>query len=72
MFDEVEQPGVGTYLMAGSPLHFSEQGGSRRGAPRLLGEHTDEVLAEVLALSETEIGRLHDEACVAGPTPVAA
>ena len=26
MFEEVEQPGIGTYLMAGSPLHFSEHG----------------------------------------------
>ncbi len=26
MFDEVEQPGIGTYLMAGSPLLFSEHG----------------------------------------------
>jgi 2-methylfumaryl-CoA isomerase len=72
MFEEVEEPGVGTYLMAGSPLHFSENG---RLAPRrapALGEHTDEILAEVLSLSETEIGRLHDAGVVAGPTPVAA
>ncbi len=72
MFELVEQPGVGTYLMPGSPLHFSEQG---RLAPRRapeLGEHTDEILAEVLSLSATEIGRLHDDGVVAGPTPVAA
>ena len=31
-----------------------------------LGQHTDEVLAEVLGLSGTEIGRLHDAGVVAG------
>jgi 2-methylfumaryl-CoA isomerase len=72
MFDEVSQPGIGSYLMPGSPLDFSanERLPARR-AP-MLGEHTDEVLADVLGLGEAEIGRLHDEGVVAGPTPVAA
>jgi 2-methylfumaryl-CoA isomerase len=66
MFAEVEHPGIGTYLMPGSPLDFA-------GVPRLpvrraplLGEHTDEVLAEVLGLSGTEIARLHDKGVVKG------
>jgi 2-methylfumaryl-CoA isomerase len=69
MFSEVEQPGIGTYLMPGSPIAFS--GAERRPpgpAPRL-GEHTDEVLAELLGLSEREIGRLHDDGVVAGAAP---
>ena len=41
-----------------------------RRAPAL-GEHTDEILAEVLSLSDSEIGRLHDAGVVAGPTGVA-
>ena len=67
MFEEVEQPGIGTYLMPGSPLSFGafERGPVRR-APAL-GEHTDEVLADVLGLSGAEIGRLHDGGVVAGP-----
>jgi 2-methylfumaryl-CoA isomerase len=67
MFAEVEQPGIGNYLMPGSPLDFA--GMDRlppRRAPRL-GEHTDQVLAEVLGLSSGEIGRLHDSGVVAGP-----
>jgi 2-methylfumaryl-CoA isomerase len=71
MFAEVEQPGIGTYLMPGSPLAFS---GAERLAPArapVLGEHTDEVLADVLGLGDGEIGRLHDEGIVAGPAPVA-
>ncbi len=67
MFSEVEQPGIGTYLMPGSPLAFS--GAERLRAVRapVLGEHTDEVLAEVLGLGDAEIGRLHDDGVVAGP-----
>ena len=72
MFSEVEQPGIGSYLMAGSPLHFSEQGRLPATPAPALGEHTDEVLAGLLSLDDAEIGRLHDEGVVAGPTGVAA
>ena len=67
MFEELEQPGIGTYLMPGSPLAFGavERVPVKR-AP-LLGEHTEEILADVLGLSGTEIGKLHDEGVVAGP-----
>ncbi|HEX2817980.1 MAG TPA: CoA transferase [Phenylobacterium sp.] len=39
--------------------------GEVQPAPRL-GQHTDEVLADVLGMSGTEIGRLHDAGVVAG------
>ena len=67
MFDMVEHPGVGSYIMPGSPLEFSasERLPVRR-APEL-GEHTDQILLEVLGMSEGEVGRLHDSAVVAGP-----
>ena len=72
MFSEVEQPDIGTYLMPGAPLAFlSAERLVARPAPRL-GEHTDEVLADVLGLSGGEIGRLHDDGVVAGPTPIGA
>jgi 2-methylfumaryl-CoA isomerase len=69
LFAEVEQPGIGRYLMPGLPLDF---GAAPREAtlpaPRL-GEHTDQVLSEILGLSGIEIGRLHDSGIAAGPAP---
>jgi 2-methylfumaryl-CoA isomerase len=67
MFELLDQPGIGRYLMPGLPIEF---GAYPREAPRaapVLGEHTDEILAEVVGLGSVEIGRLHDEGVVAGP-----
>jgi 2-methylfumaryl-CoA isomerase len=72
MFEMVEQPGIGTYLMPGSPLDFSALAREPVRRAPLLGEHTDEVLADVLGLSDAEIGRLHDDGVVAGAAPQAA
>ena len=72
LFEEVEQPGIGAYMMPGSPLDFSA---AERLSPRrapLLGEHTEEILGGVLGLSDTEIGRLSDRGVVAGVTPAPA
>ena len=60
-------PGIGTYLMPASPLDFGQAPRlPARPAPRL-GEHTDEILLDILGLSEGEVGKLHDEGIVAGP-----
>jgi|SRR6266545_3054787 len=67
MFSMVEQPGIGTYLMPGSPLDFSQAARlPATPAPRL-GQHTDEILLDILGLAEGEVGKLHDEGIVAGP-----
>jgi 2-methylfumaryl-CoA isomerase len=67
MFQEVEHPGVGRYLAPTSPLDFvGQERLPVRRAP-LLGEHTEQILAEVLGLSQREIGTLHDQGVVAGP-----
>ena len=51
LFREVEQPGIGRYLVPGSPLDFGGLAArSRPSAPPVLGEHTDQVLADVLGL----------------------
>jgi 2-methylfumaryl-CoA isomerase len=38
----------------------------------MLGEHTEEILADLLSLGEAEIGRLYDDGVVAGPAAVSA
>ena len=67
IFDKIDQPGVGRILAPGSPLSFSEiDRGQPTVAPRL-GEHTDEILLEMLSMTSTEVGKLHDNGVVAGP-----
>jgi len=66
LFEMVEQPGVGTYLMPDNPLRFTSVAKEPvRRAPHL-GEHTEEILTETLGLSNTEISRLFDQKIVAG------
>jgi 2-methylfumaryl-CoA isomerase len=66
MFRRLEQPGIGSFLMPGLPISFSESPREVRRAP-ILGEHTDEILSKFLGMSDGEIGKLHDAKIVAGP-----
>jgi 2-methylfumaryl-CoA isomerase len=67
MFSMVDQPDVGTYLMPASPLDFEDVERLEAKRAPILGEHTDEILLDLLGMSESEIGRLHDAGIVAGP-----
>ncbi|MFQ3315809.1 MAG: 2-methylfumaryl-CoA isomerase [Candidatus Poriferisodalaceae bacterium] len=65
MFATIDQPGVGRVLAPRSPLSFSEiDRGDPAPAP-LLGQHTDEILMEVLGMTSPEVGKLHDNGIVA-------
>lgn len=67
MFIKIDQPGIGSHIVPGTPLSF---GTFNREPPKrapMLGEHTDEILAEI-GYSGTEIGVLHDTKIVAGPS----
>jgi len=50
----------GTVDLLGNPLKLSETPVRYRRPPPTLGQHTDEVLAEVLRLSPEELKSLHD------------
>jgi 2-methylfumaryl-CoA isomerase len=66
VFEEVRHPSGLSYPAPGAMATIPQDArGEVRPAPRL-GQHTDEVLADVLSLSATEIGRLHDAGVVAG------
>ncbi|MFN4157768.1 MAG: CoA transferase [Gemmobacter sp.] len=67
MFAQVEQPGIGTYPVPGSPLAFTTFAREAPVRAPELGEHTEQVLAEVAGLSSGQIGRLFDQGVVAGP-----
>jgi 2-methylfumaryl-CoA isomerase len=67
LFTILDQPGIGRYPVAASPLQF---GAVPRQPPKtapVLGQHTDEILSAILGLPDHEIGRLHDEKVVGGP-----
>jgi 2-methylfumaryl-CoA isomerase len=67
MFAMVEQPGIGAYLMPGSPIQFGAVPQPDPAPAPLLGEHTDEILLDILGLSEADVGKLHDEGIAASP-----
>jgi 2-methylfumaryl-CoA isomerase len=66
LLQTIEQPSGCVYPSVGPAIDLK---GLDRGAPGRaprLGEHTDEVLAELLDLPSLEISRLHDKGLVAG------
>ncbi len=66
LFSQIDQPGLGGWPVPGAPLDFvGLERSPPRPAPRL-GEHTDEILADLLGLAGAEIGRLHDAGVVKG------
>ena len=59
---EVDHPKLGKYLTVGSPIKFSDVEVEITASP-LLGQHTNEVLAD-LGYSQEEISALHDAKAV--------
>lgn len=68
LFEKVDQPGIGEYLMPSNPLNFEAVENISVTPAPVLGQHTDEILSLTLGLSEGEIGKLHDSGVVAGPS----
>jgi 2-methylfumaryl-CoA isomerase len=72
LFTMLEHPSGLRYSAPGAAATFhGEQRLSAVPAPRL-GEHTDQVLAEVLSLSSARIGELHDARIIASAPKAAA
>lgn len=64
MLVQIEQTGIGKMKIAGSPFRLSETPGRvYHGAPSL-GEHTEEILATVLKMSQSEILSLRNEGVI--------
>lgn len=64
MFAHVVQPGIGDTLTAATPLNFGSGRIDPKAAPRL-GEHTEEVLQELLGLNSSELGNYVDRGIAA-------
>jgi 2-methylfumaryl-CoA isomerase len=64
MFASIEQPGVGPVLAPGIPLDFQGSGRLQPGPAPVLGQHTEQVLSELLGIDAPHYGRLHDRGVV--------
>ena len=68
---EVDHPTRGTYLTVGNPIKLSDSPSEVVRSP-LLGEHTEEILNEVLGYSDEEVERIRSSGAVGVPTAQAA
>ena len=58
MVRSVQHPTAGEVKMLGIPFRFSDTPASVRRAPPTLGQHTEQVLRDVLKLSDNRIAAL--------------
>jgi formyl-CoA transferase len=63
---EVDHPTRGTYLTVGNPIKLSDSIADVRRSP-LLGEHTDEVLRDVLKYADQEIEAIKASGAISAP-----
>jgi formyl-CoA transferase len=68
---EVDHPVRGKYLTVGNPIKLSDSPTEVTRSP-LLGEHTDEILQEVLGFDEARIAELKYSGALGELTPLAA
>ena len=64
MISEVQHPTIGTLRLAGIPVKYSETPPEIRRPPPLLGEHTDDILADVLGYTPDRIKSLKHQGVV--------
>jgi crotonobetainyl-CoA:carnitine CoA-transferase CaiB-like acyl-CoA transferase len=64
LLQTVPGPDGGDLRVVGVPMRFSATPGAIRSGPPGVGEHTDEVLREVLGLGDDELARLREEGAI--------
>ena len=64
MVIEVDHPTIGKLKQLGTPMKFSETKCQIRYPPPLLGQHTEEILKELLGYSDEEIEKLRLEGVI--------
>jgi crotonobetainyl-CoA:carnitine CoA-transferase CaiB-like acyl-CoA transferase len=69
MIEHVEHPTIGALRLAGIPMKYSDTPGQVRRPPPVLGEHTDEVLREVLDYSESRLAGLSEQGAIVRSKP---
>ena len=67
MFSMIDQPGLGRFPVPGHPAEFGSHGRIKPRPAPALGEHTEEVLGDVMRLPDHEIARLFDKGIVHRP-----
>jgi len=67
VFERVDTPGIGEHMTAGATVSIVGVKREPVHPAPWLGQHTEEVLAQVLGLGSGEIGGLFDAGIVAGP-----
>ena len=65
LFKKILQPDAGEFLVPRHPANFSKVESSDAAPAPALGEHTEEILGDVLNLSDLEIANLFDDGVVA-------
>jgi 2-methylfumaryl-CoA isomerase len=65
IFANVAHAGSGRYPTPGAPVRISQETRTEPRPAHRIGEHTDELLAELLGMSNSEISRLRDDRVVA-------
>ena len=68
MFQMLDQPGLGRFPVPGAPMTFSCGPRKPPQAAPALGQHTEEVLGDVVGMSDGEIGKLFDKGIVQSPS----
>lgn len=65
MIKEIEHPTCGPMKLVNTPVKYSYSEPSIRTPPPLLGQHTDEILKDIVGMGDGEIKSLKEEGVVA-------